>query len=582
VLLAESGMSEKYSFNASVLNMRNELKKQVQQSEKKSNLLSQLISLRGHMALEAQKIYDEWQPNKDGFDEVTGYGGICDEISNALSEVIASSIEDINIEEGGQDGDDHAYLVVHDSSSGYVVDIPYYLYERGGGYNWKKIPEVSFKETDIVITPSPIPIFDKMARMANAFDRMGLYQYADTLDFVMCKVAESEVQLNEVHRGVDGKLYVKKRDGWYPVGHYGNKISDEEWGNHTDLAYKTPKDAPFKEYVVDWHADPDKHEMERYDQYSRQEKEWGKDVVHHLTSGDIETEQERKQKQEEYQKQYERLKYRMDEVQPLPETLYHVTSNKSKIMSEGLKTRDDLSEELGREHFEKGYPGLGGGPSDLISFTDNLDVAKAIKDSILEAHTMLNSPNSVQDMIEQAKKGSNAERPWIDTLYHYKGGQGGNMPLNLKYLLQKKEIYREYSKFLTMEEWAKKMGLDVSQIEIVEGDKPLVGGDGKARYMEVVIPMSQEKYDENVMDLYRTWSSFREHAGGPFYPLFWSPDASKFKGLDTNQVSILVFRSKPGAKGVKTDGLNEWRAHTGRAVKLVGEYVDDEIGLVHL
>jgi len=30
------------------------------------------------------------------------------------------------------------------------VDIPPYTYETGGGYNWKKIPDVTFDASDIV------------------------------------------------------------------------------------------------------------------------------------------------------------------------------------------------------------------------------------------------------------------------------------------------------------------------------------------------------------------------------------------------------------------------------------------------
>ena len=31
------------------------------------------------------------------------------------------------------------------------VDIPHGLYETGGGYNWKKIPDVKFEANDIII-----------------------------------------------------------------------------------------------------------------------------------------------------------------------------------------------------------------------------------------------------------------------------------------------------------------------------------------------------------------------------------------------------------------------------------------------
>jgi hypothetical protein len=33
----------------------------------------------------------------------------------------------------------------------YLIDIPYEVYETGGGYTWKKIPDVEFSKSDIVI-----------------------------------------------------------------------------------------------------------------------------------------------------------------------------------------------------------------------------------------------------------------------------------------------------------------------------------------------------------------------------------------------------------------------------------------------
>lgn len=36
------------------------------------------------------------------------------------------------------------------------MDIPPRVYETGGGYSWKKIPDVVFKSDDIVIDNIPI------------------------------------------------------------------------------------------------------------------------------------------------------------------------------------------------------------------------------------------------------------------------------------------------------------------------------------------------------------------------------------------------------------------------------------------
>ena len=55
--------------------------------------------------------------------------------------------------DGGQDGDDHAYLIVYNDVEAYIVDIPPEVYEEGGGYNWQKKPNVTINAEDVGIEP---------------------------------------------------------------------------------------------------------------------------------------------------------------------------------------------------------------------------------------------------------------------------------------------------------------------------------------------------------------------------------------------------------------------------------------------
>jgi hypothetical protein len=105
--------------------------------------MRQLIALQPQMAAIAQKIYDEWDGES---------GGICDEIANEISGIIASNIENVELDEYGHEGDDHTAVIVKRGDKTYLVDIPYYVYEKGGGYSWKKIPNVKFAPEDVQIT----------------------------------------------------------------------------------------------------------------------------------------------------------------------------------------------------------------------------------------------------------------------------------------------------------------------------------------------------------------------------------------------------------------------------------------------
>lgn len=124
-----------------------------------STLLSELESLKPLFAQQAQEVYDGWAQEDDGegnfVDPSLGAGGICDEIAREIENVIYEHINGVRCLEGGQDGDDHSYVVVTDGKELYDVDIPPSAYETGGGYSWKKIPDVIFSPKDVIISKLP-------------------------------------------------------------------------------------------------------------------------------------------------------------------------------------------------------------------------------------------------------------------------------------------------------------------------------------------------------------------------------------------------------------------------------------------
>ncbi len=128
-------------------------------------LMQKLVALRPQLAAAAQQVYDEnvFVNNEDPEEE----HGICDEISEAMQGVIASS-EDVELHEGGQDGDDHAWIIVTSDREAYGVDIAPGVYETGGGYNWKLLPGIVFKPTDVDIWPMDMIGIEASAKTAKA------------------------------------------------------------------------------------------------------------------------------------------------------------------------------------------------------------------------------------------------------------------------------------------------------------------------------------------------------------------------------------------------------------------------------
>lgn len=121
-----------------------------------------LFSLKSKLAHSAQKVYDEWEQDENGYCDILGEGGICQDIADAMADVLSNNgIECSTVSQSS--GEQHVYVVARTEDGVYMVDIPPYLYETGGGYNWKKIPDVEFDERYIVIdglTSDPDEYYD--------------------------------------------------------------------------------------------------------------------------------------------------------------------------------------------------------------------------------------------------------------------------------------------------------------------------------------------------------------------------------------------------------------------------------------
>jgi hypothetical protein len=126
-------------------------------------LQRKIKSLIPKMLPKVQKVYDNWDQDEEGYAEGYGHGGICDDIAEAICDVLytaridcvsvynesfyhtspyAYDFSDFNIEEYEEQGDNRILI---------KVDIPPYVYEEGAGYIWKKIPNVKFTARDFVI-----------------------------------------------------------------------------------------------------------------------------------------------------------------------------------------------------------------------------------------------------------------------------------------------------------------------------------------------------------------------------------------------------------------------------------------------
>lgn len=113
-------------------------------------LYDALINMRPLLAAAAQGVYNAWQQDEN--DNLNG-GGICQDIAEAMAGVILEAGYDAQTIEA-QVGEQHVWTVAYTDKEAYHVDMSYSLYERGGGYTWKKIDGVIFDPDWITITPA--------------------------------------------------------------------------------------------------------------------------------------------------------------------------------------------------------------------------------------------------------------------------------------------------------------------------------------------------------------------------------------------------------------------------------------------
>jgi hypothetical protein len=153
------------------LGLHNQANSILKLSGRNSHFLSQ--QNLDDLAKIAQEVYDEWEQNEEGWSDShgeIGYGGICHIIADRLVEYLDRagfgskhnfcSMSDMYVqhvyvmawvelekeesEEDSEEGGDAFYDI-------YNIDIPYWTYESGGGFTWKKIDGVKFTGDDVVV-----------------------------------------------------------------------------------------------------------------------------------------------------------------------------------------------------------------------------------------------------------------------------------------------------------------------------------------------------------------------------------------------------------------------------------------------
>jgi hypothetical protein len=91
----------------------------------------------------AQNEYDSWGQDEDGIDLELGEGGLCQDIADAISNILNSNgIDACGV--GQSVGEQHVFVIAKFKEGVFDIDIAPSHYEFGSGYRWKKKPNVIF------------------------------------------------------------------------------------------------------------------------------------------------------------------------------------------------------------------------------------------------------------------------------------------------------------------------------------------------------------------------------------------------------------------------------------------------------
>lgn len=250
--------------------------------------------------------------------------------------------------------------------------------------------------------------------------------------------------------------------------------------------------------------------------------------------------------------------------QKMPDDLYHVTTARRAVEQHGLLTREELRQGRG--------VGLGGGSEDTVSFTTNPELAQHIEQGLREMRAVARGEVTVQDLLDRAARGDEGSRPFltqmIRSMHNVPDWKPGDpYPRGTQDVLD--GVKRgNYGLLLSPEDAKKELGPTFVPDPNAEG---LLTPKRGRLYAgpDFVRPMTEQEKIAAAVDYFKGWLAYREHAGGPADPLFFSSDPQALARVPEQDIATLRFRPRSGAQGYPMSGMNEWRTGSGRAVELV-------------
>ena len=260
------------------------------------------------------------------------------------------------------------------------------------------------------------------------------------------------------------------------------------------------------------------------------------------------------------------------QLEPLPDTLYHVTSAARAVQRNGLLTR---AERLEQPSMRGATAGLGGEDNEL-SLTTDRDTAESIRIGLSEMQQLMSGKLSVEDLIDRADRGDLGSEPFGEKFRKYLTGSIGSYGFehgfDKKAVRVKPEDVTERTGTPTAENWRKL------------GYEPMGEPTDEGWYLTAIRPLQREATDGGtsefalrMADIHRAFRSYRESAGGPEDPMLIGSDYDAFANIDPGDIAVLEVKPDPQALGYKLSGgaQKEWVTYSGRGLRVARDLTHD-------
>ena len=135
--LFQNGVTETAGIGINVYEEEDDTNEQLPSVNQAKNLIPMILP-------KVQKEYDDW--DETNVDTYAG-GGICHILAEAICDVLGNNgIECTTVSSSHEQ---HVYVAGKFAEGIYIIDIPHHTYETGGGFSWKKIPNITFETGDV-------------------------------------------------------------------------------------------------------------------------------------------------------------------------------------------------------------------------------------------------------------------------------------------------------------------------------------------------------------------------------------------------------------------------------------------------